>query len=406
MTKIHASLKSASEAKDDTSVSKSVPTFMVDPRIVKIIPGFNARPIDVEHVAYFKRLRKEGVDVGFYELKMIDGVPHIIEGHHRHAADMELIAEGFEILRVKAVEFKGDEKAAILRMLATQSGKQYTPLQVGEQYVKLVNQFGMSFKEIAAARGMSDQHVKDAIRLTEQPAELKDMIKAGEIAPATALKLVKKAGASEVIKAVKQAGVLAPNKPLTQKVINTLGNSMLDDSARHRDSCVKHLTAMYESPGFDTQTKHAIRDVLNLAGGKSTRIGAPKRDSDALVKAWLDDTKANPHSGVSLAAHLLSDVIERRPIAADGSPGARAYGHQVWLQDMAAGHEKATLRAAAHWFLAVLNANRSGGDVAPAPSVLGLEEAMRAEMESGGHVRAETLCPEHTTLINYIRGQA
>lgn len=409
MTKIQPSLKAASEVKGDDTISKSVPTFMVDPRIIVVQDGFNARPIYPDHVAYFKGLIKDGVDVGFFVLQMVDGKPTVREGHHRLAAYMELIAEGVDVKRVKAIEFKGDEKDAIFLMLGTQSGRQYTPLQVGEQYIKLVNTFGMSYREIAAKRGMSEQHVKDAIRLTEQPVELKEMIKSGQVAPATALKLVKSEGATEAVKTLKQAAAqpgVKVGKPITQKVLDGLGNGLVKEAARNKTECEKHLAAMIDSPAFDTSTKTAVREVLNLVAGKTARIGVSKKETEAAVNAFLDDTKGNPHSGVALAANLLSDVLHRRHIAADNSPQARAYGHHVWLQEMAEKHDKPTLRAASHWFLAVLNANRTGTDVAPAPSVLSLEEAMRAEMESGGHVRAETLCPEHTTLINYLRGDA
>lgn len=406
MTKIAPSLKAASESKDDDSVNKSVPTFMVDPRIVVSIPEFNARPIDPDHVAYLKGLRSAGVDLGFYTLQMIDGKPALRDGHHRHAADMELIAEGFDIKKVKAIEFKGDEKAAILFMLATQSGKLYTPLQIGEQYVKLVNTFGMSYREIAESRGMSDQHVKDAIRLTEQPVELKQMIAAGEIKAATALKLVKKEGSTAAIEQIKQAastpGIKA-GKHVTQKVLDGLGKSVLAEAAKNRDACIKHLVSMTESPAFDGATKSAIKGVLDLITEKKERI-VPK--AGEVVRTWLDEQRTHGHSNVVEAAALLRDVIDKKKLPEDSSNGAAYYGHMTWLHKLAESNPKITVRAAAHWFCAVMEAQGTDREIAPAPSVLGLEDALRSEMDSSGNVLAETLCPEQTDLIAWARGRA
>jgi len=406
---MYPSIKAAAEDKANEAVSKSTPSFLIDPRVVKVIPGFNCRPIDPEHVAYLKGLKKAGVDTGEYTVQMIDGEIYLRDGHHRRAADMELIAEGVDILRVKAKEFKGDEKAAIFYMLGTQSGKGYTPLQVGEQYVKLVNLFGMSYDEIAEQRGMSAQHVKDAIRLTEQPVELQAVIKDGTITSSTALKLIKKVGAAEAVKTIKQAASLPGvrvGKPVTQKVLDSLGESYIKESNKNKSECSLHLSAMLDSPAFDPATKATIRRVLDLVDGKTQAISRDRAADKAAVESFLESEKENKNNGVSVAAHLLSDVLHKRPVPADGSPGARAYGHHVWLQDMAASSTKPNFRAAAHWFLAVLNADRAGAEVAPAPSVLPLEDAMRAEMESGGNALAETLCPEHAALIGYFRGRA
>lgn len=410
MTKIHASLKSASEDKGDESISKSVPTFMVDPRSVKVQDGFNARPIDPEHVAYLKSLRKAGVDVGFYTLQMIDGEPTLRDGHHRHAADMELIDEGFALQRVKAIEFKGDERAAILLMLATQSGKQYTPLQVGEQYAKLVNMYGMSFGEIAEQRGMTTQHVKDAIRLTEQPVELKEMISGGTVTASTALKLVKKVGVSEATKTLRQAASapgIKVGKPITQKVLDNLGQAVVEKAKGQRDAATSHLEAMLDSPAFDTATKNALRATLALVKGEVTGIALSSKDRAAIVIEFLTATKKADHGDVRKSAHLLTDFINKKKLPDEGSPGAQAYGHHVWLQNMASGPNSPRKRAAAHWFLAVLDAEHRGcEEIAPAPSVLAMREALDAERESGGNVLAETLCPEDAELIAWARGRA
>lgn len=398
MSKQPASLKAASEAKDDDSISKSVPTFLVDPRTIVVQDGFNARPIDPEHVAYFKALKRQGVDTGFVILQMIDGKPTMREGHHRLAADLELIAEGVDIRKIKAMEFKGDEKAAIFLMLATQSGKLYTPLQVGGQYVKLMNLFGMSYAEIAEQRGMSAQHVKDCIRLTEQPTALQTMISSGEVKASTALKLVKKEGATAAIKTLKSVKPKASGKGITQKDIDKAGKNVVPEAQRRGTAAREHITAMLDSPSLDAATKAHLSDTLRVFVGH--RVKAPD------VAAWLAEMVTHKHSAVKRAASLLHDVLSKKPIPDDTSGGAQFYSNMVWLQDMAATSKEPTFRAAAHWFMAVLNAKRMGGELAPAPSVMSMEDALRAERDSGGAVLAETLCPEQAELIAWTRGRA
>lgn len=410
MTKPSPSLKAASETAGNDTVSKSVPTFLVDPRIIVTEEGFNARPIDPAHVAYLKELKRQGVDTGFLTLQMIDGKPTLRDGHHRLTADLELIAEGVDIKKVKAIEFKGDEKAAIFLMLATQSGKPYTPLQLGEQYNKLVNLFGMSFTEIAAQRGMSAQHVKDMIRLTEQPAELKGMIAAGEVTAATALKLVKKEGVTAAVATLREAAetIKAPGKGITQKVINNLARNVVPEVQKRTVATREHLEAMLDSPGFDGPTKSVLGDVLSLVVGKTHSISAPQQDKKAelsIIRGWLTDHKDHKNGNIKDAAYLLHDVLSKKPIPNDIGGEAKFYAHMVWLQDMAANSTEVTFRAAAHWFHAVMQAKRTGRELAPAPSVLSLEDALRAEMDSAGAVLAETLCPEQAALIAWVRGR-
>jgi hypothetical protein len=407
MSKIHASLKSASEDKENDAIGKSVPTFGVDPRVIVVEAGFNARPIYPEHVAYLKGLIVAGVDVDHVKLQMVDGVPTMRDGHHRLAAFMELIAEGNDIKRIKAIEFKGDEKAARYMMLGTQSGLKYTPAQLGDQYKILMNTFGDSYAEIAKARGMSTQHVKDMIRLCEQPVELKAMIADGTVSAATALKLVKKEGAKAATATIKEGIQTGKKGPITQKVIDNLAKNVVPEAVKRTTAAREHVEAMLDSPAFDGPTKSVLNDALSIISGKVQRIAPAARvDSLPILREWLGQQKESGHSDVQRAAYLLFDIAGGAKPPEDTSGGAQFYSFMVWLQDMAANSKEPNFRAASHWFMAVLNAKRSGVELAPAPQVLSFEDALRAEMQSGGATLAEHLCPEQAALIAWARGRA
>ncbi len=250
------------------------------------------------------------------------------------------------------------------------------------------------------------QHVKDAIRMTEQPVELKSMIDSGVISAATAMKQVKKDGAKAAIATIKEGIVVAKGKPITQKVIDNLAKNVVSDAAKRTATASAHIAAMLDSPAFDGPTKAHLKATQGLIDGVVHSVKVAPVPVKEIVGKWLAEMKDNEHSGIKDAAYLLYDALNGKPVPVTGSPGAEAYMHMVWLQDMAANSNKPQFRAAAHWFMAVLNINRSNGDIAPAPSVLSFEEALRMEMESGGSVLAETLCPEQADLIKRVRGRA
>lgn len=408
MTKIQPSLKAASEDKTDDTISKATPSFWVDPSTIVVQPGFNARPIDPEWVSHLKQLRKNGVDTGDLLLQMINGERVLRDGHHRHLAVMELIAEGVAIKRVRAQEFKGDEKAAIYAMMATQSGKQYSPLELGGQYAKLINTFGDSFAEIAKMRGRSVQHVKDCIRLTEQSIEVKDAIASGAVTATTAMKAIKKDGAAAAGKTIK-AGIVAAKAAgktkLTQKTIDKLGARYVKEAVGGAKAAREHLTMMLDSPSFGNVTKARITDVLELVSGKTKQIVVKHGDDSdlAIIRAWLHGNIASGNSTISEAAKIMQNAANGEVIPSGPSPEARAYAHMVWLNDIVSENRNPTMREAARWFLAVIDSCRANREVAPPPSCLSLADAVQAEMDSDGAARAENLCPESVDLINYLR---
>ena len=415
MTKEHVSLKTAAEDNTVEDIKKSTPLFLVNPRIMVVKPGFNSRPISPERVALYKsvwleaKAAKKPDPFPPMKVRMEGGKPAILGGHHRHAMYMELIADGEPIKRVRCDEFKGDDMEAILFMLGDNDGLGSTMLELGVKYAELVNLYGMTFADVAKKRGRTAQHVKDCIQLTEQSSEITDAIESGSIAPATALKMVKTHGAVEAERVIKQAtkdiaaGVKAPKGgKITQKVIDNLAKSRVDEASVSAKATKDHLAAMLESPSFGREVKDAIRKVMKAIGG---RIPENVRDTAEIdhVGEFLREHSSNSNDIVSRAAKSLTDYRNKVFIPGNASPEAAYYGHMIWLQDMAGGHKKPTMRAGANWFIALLDANRSDKPVAPPPSILTLDAAIQTEIDSGGAANAESMCPEHAGLVRYLR---
>lgn len=185
------SLKVLAERKVD-GVQKTT-QFKVHPKILEFEEGFNARPIDRDHVASLKTSYLAGVGWGTIEVRVDDGRVIVVDGHHRTVAACELIDEGHDIAGIDASQFRGGDADRIIRMLTSAQGLAVTPLQMGVQYRKLIN-FGWDIKKISAHVGKTPSHVGEMIKLAESNSDVQRMVEAKEVAAHTAVKAIRKHG--------------------------------------------------------------------------------------------------------------------------------------------------------------------------------------------------------------------
>lgn len=187
------SLKVAAEKKIHGDDVSKVTSFAVAPHLLEIEEGFNARPLNPEHVAEMSLAMRNGATFPPLEVRVDDGHILIVDGHHRHAAALKAIAEGFEIKTLDCRHFRGNDADRVAHMLNSASGLALTPLQLAIQYRKLIT-FGWTEAQIAGRRGKSVQHVKDMIQLAEANSDVHQAVNAGEISGTAALKMVKQHG--------------------------------------------------------------------------------------------------------------------------------------------------------------------------------------------------------------------
>lgn len=188
------SLKVAAEKKIHGDDVSKVTSFAVAPHLLEIEEGFNARPLNPEHVAEMSLAMRNGATFPPLEVRVDDGHILIVDGHHRHAAALKAIADGFEIKALDCRHFRGNDADRVAHMLNSASGLALTPLQLGVQYRKLLG-FGWTEPQIANRRGKSVQHVKDMIQLAEADSDVHQAVNAGQLSGTAALKMVKKHGA-------------------------------------------------------------------------------------------------------------------------------------------------------------------------------------------------------------------
>jgi ParB/RepB/Spo0J family partition protein len=185
------SLKVMAEAKDG-GVTKTT-QFKVDPRIIEVEPGFNARPIDPEHVASIAEAYRNGAILPPLFVRVEEGRVIMVDGHHRREALLQLIEEGIEILSVDCMQFRGNDADRVAHLITTASGKPLTPLELGIQYKRLTI-FGWTTSAIAERVGKSRQHVSDMLTLAGSDSDVQGMVTRKEVAAHVALKAVKKLG--------------------------------------------------------------------------------------------------------------------------------------------------------------------------------------------------------------------
>lgn len=177
--KKHVSLKAMAEDKALDAVGK-VTNFLVDPAVIEVRPGFNPRPINRDHVEEMYTSFVAGAQFDPLVVDVEEGRVFVVAGHHRR--EMYLLARerGHDIKRVEARQFRGDESDRIALTITSQQGLPLTPLQLGNQYAKLLS-LGWEISEISARIGKSAQHVRDSLALTEADPRAKAMLEKGQV---------------------------------------------------------------------------------------------------------------------------------------------------------------------------------------------------------------------------------
>lgn len=268
-----ASLKAAAEDKTNPDVGK-VTSFAVNPRILEIEEGFNARPLNAEHVAEMTRSLVNGAIFPPLEVRVEDNHIYIVDGHHRHAAALAAIEQGFDIKALECRQFRGNNADRVAHMITSASGLALTPLQLGIQYKKLLG-FGWPEKQIAERRGKSEQHVKDLIQLAEADTDVHQAVNSGQISSTEALKAFKQHGskAGAVIqKALEEAKANGKSK-VTNKTL-----------AKQRAAGAPKLKVTLE--WIPVGTKLPDADITVLAAFDDGDVHEAFRDNEVDDETW------------------------------------------------------------------------------------------------------------------------
>lgn len=185
------SLYKAKEKNGTATTTKK--TFLVPLAELYVEPGYNVREIDQEHVEEFRDAFIAGEFVPPLAVQVTEQGIKIIDGHHRYYGAKMASDEGHEIPRLECKDFAGSEADRIAFMVTSSQGKALSPLERAAAYQRLLNQ-GWTPAEIAKKVKRSAADVDQHLQLLECGDGLIAMVRAGEVAPTTAVALSREHG--------------------------------------------------------------------------------------------------------------------------------------------------------------------------------------------------------------------
>lgn len=198
----------------------------IDPKIIKIDKGFNARNFEShenqEHVrGLADSIKAMGVQSPLI-VRFKDGEFFLVDGESRLRAVKLLLKEGVEIKSVPAVQEQKNtsEETRVASLLSHNSGKRLNQIEQGEVFTRLKN-YGWSDLEIAAKTGISTAHVSNIMLLSAAPPAVKKQIVEGKVSSTLAIQTMREHGdkAPDVLKdAVKNAEASGKDKATAKHV--------------------------------------------------------------------------------------------------------------------------------------------------------------------------------------------
>lgn len=174
----------------ETTVRK---TFFVPLSEIYVEPGYNVRDIDQAHVEEFRDAFIAGEFVPPLAVQVTEQGVKVIDGHHRFYGAKLATESGTEIPRLECKDFVGTEADRIAFMVTSSQGKALAPLERAAAYLRLSNQ-GWEVTEIAKKVKRSIADVDHHLQLLECGDSLIEMVRAGEVAPTTAVALSRQHG--------------------------------------------------------------------------------------------------------------------------------------------------------------------------------------------------------------------
>lgn len=174
----------------ETTVRK---TFLVPLSEIYVEPGYNVRDIDQAHVEEFRDAFIAGEFVPPLAVQVTEQGVKVIDGHHRYYGAKLATESGTEIPRLECKDFVGTEADRIAFMVTSSQGKALAPLERAAAYLRLSNQ-GWEASEIAKKVKRSVADVDHHLQLLECGDSLIEMVRAGEVAPTTAVALSRQHG--------------------------------------------------------------------------------------------------------------------------------------------------------------------------------------------------------------------
>lgn len=215
----------------ETNKTKNTDLFLIDPRNIVVVDGFNVRrDFDLDELK--EQIKAKGVlnpltviafkdDEGNEKYKLVDG-------ERRYRATMLAISEGADIPYVRAMKARKDastEELYIQQMMRNE-GKKFTEYECAIMFRRFKEEFGYSQVEIADKFKKSPAFVSKCLSLMDLPIEIQERIINKQISASAAKDIVANYDTEEEqVNATRKAVELAEKqgkRTVTNKEINAV----------------------------------------------------------------------------------------------------------------------------------------------------------------------------------------
>jgi hypothetical protein len=251
---------------------------MIDPRMIDIEPGFNARDYTLpENRAHLDRLKLLIIAAGrvndpiTVRLNRETGRATVIDGECRLRATLELIAEDIypfteaDMPCYPAPPGSDDEATRRFASLYANEGKSFSKWELGRGYQALFD-LNISTSTIAKKTANSETFVRECIELANAPDELKQLLSSQAVSPAEAIRIVRSenvpAAVSELqtaVQAKKAKGEKGPVKRAKAKTLPPAKPQTVNDPA----PIARTKPAPKYQAALCPEVMHAMMDLMS-----------------------------------------------------------------------------------------------------------------------------------------------
>lgn len=257
----------------ETNATKRTDIYQIDPRNIIVVDGFNARKdFDLDELK--GQIKSQGMlnPITVIPVKDDNGDEkyRLVDGERRYRSIMELIAEGEDIKRIKAMFLpRGTkEEDMYIQQAMRNEGKNFSPMEWARLFNMFIEKFGYAQSEVAQKFGKKASFVSSCLSLLDIAPEIQESISKGDISAETAKKIVKQNKTDEKaqVAAVKEAITKAKEqgkKKATNKFVETPTNKQIADILNKVE---KDLTKVYSLCGID-ETNNLYKAIAEFISG-------------------------------------------------------------------------------------------------------------------------------------------
>lgn len=188
------------KADKENNILSATKGFSASPDDIYVVPGFNVRKLDNDHVEALRKAYEEGqylppilVAVGE------NGRLELVDGHHRLQA-----AKLANVKRLQLSEFEGSPVERISMAVRSSQGRSLSATERARAYQRL-RSHGWSDREIADSVGRSEGDVANHLLLADCGSEVLQMLDDNIVKPTPVIALARQHGAENVARALKEA---------------------------------------------------------------------------------------------------------------------------------------------------------------------------------------------------------